>query len=309
MKKSLSEYDWKEEMEKIHEILQNRLNSLLGVKEPQISRPDESEYLFQRKQGTKDMLVFHITEQKLTTRQLDFVIPNAPGFCHIKNELYLAGGQDLASSPSDYFRKISVLGKAEKLKSLPTKKASFPMTHWEKQNIIITLGGQARYDQCLDEVQQFIIPKNEWKTLPSLPESIYGSSATVLNGVLYNIGGVYSKNSVCWFDLLSQKGKWNAVKTLATADFRGQCWKDATVLRNKIVHFGSFRDQNTYVLEQKGEEGNLEVKSRFKGIQYKRGWNNSSFCTYKDKIYFFHEDKYAEVWCFDLETEQSSIFF
>ena len=62
MKKSLSEYDWKEEMEKIHEILQNRLNSLLGVKEPQISRPDESEYLFQRKQGTKDMLVFHITE-------------------------------------------------------------------------------------------------------------------------------------------------------------------------------------------------------------------------------------------------------
>ena len=75
------------------------------------------------------------------------------------------------------------------------------MTSWVRQGTIITLGGCST--SFLNEVQQFAIKKKEWKTLPSLPEKIYGSSATVLKDVLYNIGGSGSTNSICWISLLS----------------------------------------------------------------------------------------------------------
>ena len=39
------------------------------------------------------------------------------------------------------FRRISESGKAVKLKPLPTKKCHFPMIYWERQDVIITLGG------------------------------------------------------------------------------------------------------------------------------------------------------------------------
>ena len=112
-----------------------------------------------------------------------------------------------------------------------------------------------------------------------------------------------------WLDLL--KPKWNSVKTLGQTDFSRHCLRDATVVKNKIVYFGSWNvDKATYVLEEeKGEPRNLEVKSRFTPIDYTRGGWNSSFCTYKEKIYFFPKNKDSEVQCLDVETEQSSLFF
>ena len=129
--------------------------------------------------------------------------------------------------------------------------------------------------------------------------------------MMYCIGGDESSNSVCWLDLLKAKGKWKSVKTLGQTHFSGQYYRDESVVKNKIVYFGShYKDKATYVLEQgeKGEWGNIEVRSRFAGIDYTRGaFSNSSFCTYKEKIFFFPVDEYSEVWC--LNVEHSSLFF
>ena len=54
--------------------------------------PDESEYLFQLKNGSKDLVVFSIPQKKFTTFELEFKTPRFPGSCHIKNEFYFAGG-------------------------------------------------------------------------------------------------------------------------------------------------------------------------------------------------------------------------
>ena len=95
------------------------------------------------------------------------------------------------------------------------------MTNWENQDTVITLDG---YDgsSSLNEVQKFTIGKNEWKALPSLLEETDGSSAAVLNGMLYNLGGAGSTYSVSRLDLLSVKGKWKSVKTPGLSDFSGQ---------------------------------------------------------------------------------------
>ena len=179
------------------------------------------------------------------------------------------------------------------------------MTYWARQGVMITLGGAVGVNR-LNEVQQFVMEKNEWKVLPSLPEKISGSSATVVEDVLYNIGGDESTNSVSWLDLF--KSEWNSVLKLRVADFSDQGSRDATVVANKIVYFGSKgQDKATYVLE-KGEEGGLEVKQIFTAIDYRRGLSDSSFCTYKEKIYFYPWNKYSEVWCLDKQS-QCSLFF
>ena len=137
------------------------------------------------------------------------------------------------------------------------------MTYWERQESIITLGGWN--GTHLNEAKQFKIEKNQWKALPSLPENIYGSSASVLNDVVFNIVGVGSTNSACWLDLLSKKRKWNSVKTLSS--FSGHWMRNATVVNSKIVYFGSWtEDKSTYILEQKGKRGNLEVRSTFQQL-------------------------------------------
>lgn len=42
------------------------------------------------------------------------------------------------------------------------------------------------------------------------------------------------------------------------------------------------------------------------GINYES--DNSSFCTFKEKLYFFPKDNHSEVFCFDLETAKSSLY-
>ena len=162
--------------------------------------------------------MFNIPEKKFTAIELDFEIPTAPGFCHIQNELYLAGGSLYPQFYND-FRRINALGKAVTLKSLATGKSSFPMTNWERQNSVITIGGKLLHNKNLNKVQQFMIAKSEWKALASLSQKIAGSSATFLNDVLYSIGGDGSTSSVCWLDLLNEKAKWSLAKTLGQSDF------------------------------------------------------------------------------------------
>ena len=170
----------------------------------------ETIFLFQLKQRSNTILSFNFRQQKLNQYELDFKIPSSPSFCHIKNALYLAGGRKSLYANQYYngFRRISGSGKVVELHSLPTKKSSFPMTYWEKRNLLITLGGYAGGGNQLGEVHQFLILQNKWSTLPSLLEKTYSSSATVLNGVVYNIGGFKSTKSVCWLNLLNKKIKW-----------------------------------------------------------------------------------------------------
>ena len=85
------------------------------------------------------MGVFNIIVKNFTTIELDFEIPSWPGFTHIKNELFLAGGQD--QNPINDFRRISASEKVVKLQPLPTGKWFFPMPSWERQENVITLGG------------------------------------------------------------------------------------------------------------------------------------------------------------------------
>ena len=99
-------------------------------------------------------------------------------------------------------------------------------------------------------------------------------------GGVYNIGGGgESTSSVEWLDLLDQPTGWNSFETLAEADFRNYFFRDATVVKDKIVYFGSNNENATYVLEPGEESKGLEVKSKFKGVSYERGDSNSSFCT------------------------------
>ena len=189
---------------------------------------------------------------------------------------------------------------------MPTPKQWFPMTYWEREDTIITLGGFDGKKSKLSEVQCFLRKKNQWlAALPRLPEEIAASSATVLNEVLYNIGGGGSTYSVVWVDLLSAKRTWKSKKTVGlVADFSDHRLRDAAVLKNAIVYFGSNCEEATYVLEPKEE---LEVKSKFQKVSYFRGNGDSSFCTWKDKIYYFPLNRYTEV--FSLDLKKSSRYF
>lgn len=99
-----------------------------------------------------------------------------------------------------------------------------------------------------------MIGKNKGKSLPSLAEKIWRSSATVQRNVLYNIGGLGSNNSVCWLDLLCVKTRWKSLKTLGLTDFSEERFKNAIVVKKKIVYFGSNMRRATYVMEQENKE-------------------------------------------------------
>ena len=104
------------------------------------SSPNKSEYLFQLKQGSKQVSIFNIPESELKTYELDFVIPAYFGFCHIEREFYCAGGS-VDYEPQKEFRKISCIAETVSLKAMPTAKYLFPVTYWERDNSLITLGG------------------------------------------------------------------------------------------------------------------------------------------------------------------------
>ena len=72
---------------------------------------------------------------------------------------------------------------------------------------------------------------------PFLTWEIAESSATILNDVFYNIGGVGFANSVNWLD--SVKPEWNS---FGQTDFSDHYYRDTKVVKNKIVSFGSWNE-------------------------------------------------------------------
>ena len=113
-----------------------------------------------------------------------------------------------------------------------------------------------------------------------------------------------------WLNLMEPNKGWRAMKTLgAHTNFSNYHWRDSTVVKNKIVYFGSSNENATYRMEQEDQSRDLAVTSKFGGIDYQRGDRNSSFCTNLGKIYYFPTKKNKEVWCLDAETEKASLFF
>ena len=111
-----------------------------GNDEIQQSGPDESELLFQLRQGTDQLVTFSIPEKKFNAVKLDFTVPQFLAFCHHKNELYLAGGSKI-NMCLDHFRRITPDGLIYELKPMITPKRRFPMTSWEEGDALVTLGG------------------------------------------------------------------------------------------------------------------------------------------------------------------------
>ena len=116
--------------------------------------------------------------------------------------------------------------------------------------------------------------------------------------------------SVFLLNLLSQRAKWSSIYKLGLVYFWAERLKDAATVKNKIVYFGRANgDKATYVLEQEKDSGSLEVSSKFEAIDYTRGTCDSSFCIYKQKIYFCPTYKYSEVWCLEADTEKCWLYF
>ena len=239
----------------------------------------------------------------MSTIEVDFTVPECPGFCHVKNALYLAGGC-LTHWLND-FRKISASGQTIKLKSIPTAKSRFPMTYWDREDLLFTVGGWIGHKQHLDEANQYSRALNRWKSLPCLITTVYGCSATVLNNVLYCIGGggTFEQRSSS-LDLLSTKRTWKQ-HTVGGFNF-ANLFRDATVVKNEIVYFGSHERKETCILDAPKGSKNLRVKTRFDGIEYVRGYRDSSFCVCQEKIFFFPASEENEVMCLDVETKKNA---
>ena len=91
---------------------------------------------------------------------------------------------------------------------MPIKKRTFPLTYWKRDDSIISLGGY-NHSQRLSEVQQFSRAKNQWTALPSLPQRISGSSATVMSEVLYRRVWLSKVSVLAGHGEKAEKLEWN----------------------------------------------------------------------------------------------------
>ena len=103
-----------------------------------------------------------------------------------------------------------------------------------------------------------------------MPEGIFASSAVILNSVIYNIGGAGSSHSVLRCSLLSPDlPKWKSMD-FENYSFKGYCYREALVVGNQIVYFGSRNENATFVLEEEEEEGKLRVVRQDEGFYLTR---------------------------------------
>ena len=93
------------------------------------------------------------------------------------------------------------------------------------------------------------------------PVGMYGSAATILRGLLYNFGGNPSYHSVLWFDLSQYGGDWKTMN-IPLDSFLNHYARDATVVKDRIVYFGSHNIDVTFVLGTEAGSEQLRVESR-----------------------------------------------
>ena len=94
---------------------------------------------------------------------------------------------------------------------------------------------------------------------------------------MYNIGGVGSSHSVAWCPLSADGPPQWSFMDLGNYNFTVNQDREALVLKNKIVYFGSWNKNTSFVLEQEEESEKLRVTREDKGFDLERGaWNTSS---------------------------------
>ena len=98
--------------------------------------------------------------------------------------------------------------------------------------------------------------KNVWRLHSILPERVWGSSAVVLNDIIYNIGGNGSSHSVMW-SRANPSSKWY-LRDLSNYNFSGYYLREAFVLENKIVYFGVVRKKATLFWRKKKGQSSSE---------------------------------------------------
>ena len=171
------------------------------------------------------------------------------------------------------------------------------MTLWKERSTLFTLGGYN--GSYLKEVQEYSIAKNIWNLHSQLPHGNFSSSALVLNAVIYNIGGEQSSHSLLWCNLSRSLCKWKPMD-LVYQNVQGFWLREAFTLENKIVYFGSWNKNATFVLEQEQETEQLKVVREDDGLFFLRGYWNGGSCAANKEIYAFktlsQKDVYRYSW-------------
>ena len=181
------------------------------------------------------------------------------------------------------------------------------MPYWKKNQEIFTVGGFDDTSQNLAEFHCYSMEKNSWKTLSDLPQAMRGSSATILRNVLYNIGGRESTHSILYYKLTGNTHKWSPLN-VKNYNFSKYAFRDATVVSNTIVFFGSLDKNATFLLEQEHNSDKLEVKAEEVGMNYARGVNDTSFATLDNSIYVFETNSYTQVFKFSLSERSWTLY-
>ena len=127
--------------------------------------------------------------------------------------------------------------------------------------------------------------------------------------MLYNFGGNYANHSVYWLDLLNTSQKWKSVEVIGDLRFKRWEFRDAATLGDKIVYFGKAFEWRTFSFEQEEGSNKLCYCKTLQSLDYCRGWRNSTFCTFKDKIFYFPTDNFSHVYYFDLKAEKPFRYF
>lgn len=89
--------------------------------------------------------------------------------------------------------------------------------------------------------------------------------------------------------------------SLPTHDFSNFAFRDASVVANKIVFFGSLDKKATFVLGLEGSRSErLTVEHESEAVTYARGVNNASFATLRKELFVFETNSYSKVYRFSL---------
>ncbi len=190
--------------------------------------------------------------------------------------------------------RVSERGAAVQLHAMPTPKYDFAMPFWKTSMALITLGGFN--SQYLAEVQKYSIEGNRWEVLPTLPEPMQGSAATIVGmGELYNFGGRAYSCSVFRLLLEHPFSKWERLN-YPLPNFSRYCWNGAATLEGKVVLFGSHWKETVFVIEK--ARGVWKSGS----TACELGDYVDSLKTYNGKLYAFSSDNKDMLYCFGLHT-------
>ncbi len=218
------------------------------------------------------------------------------GMCHVKGDLYVAGGSD-ETSYWKMVRRITAMAETCALKEMPVAKGYFPLVLWTRKKALIAIGGYN--GESLSETMEYSMGADRWSALPCLPFPVDSSSGVILGGVhLYNLGGLGSSCSALHLQLGSASPRWKKLD-VANCNFEGWTYRGAAVVGGLIVYFGNNKSETTYVLEKKEGGTGLRLAGKHAGFNYKEAGCDRGFTTYKGALYAFPKNTYHEVWHFD----------